>query len=132
MCLVTQSYPTLCDPVHCSPPGSSVHGDSPAKNTGVGCHALLQGIFPTQRSNPLIKWEIKPWSPTLQADSLPSEPPGELQSHRYTDVFTHLVNYSNEKLTMYYVADMVQGTERHFKYIFLNVLEDRSALYLTF
>ena len=36
----------------CSPPGSSVHGDSPGKNTRVGCHALLQGIFPTQGSNP--------------------------------------------------------------------------------
>ena len=36
----------------CSPPGSSVHGDSPGKNTGVGCHALLQGILPTQGSNP--------------------------------------------------------------------------------
>ena len=36
----------------CSPPGSSVHGDSPGKNTGVGCHALLQGIFPIQGSNP--------------------------------------------------------------------------------
>ena len=35
-----------------SPPGSSVHGDSPGKNTGVGCHVLLQGIFPTQGSNP--------------------------------------------------------------------------------
>ena len=35
-----------------SPLGSSVHGDSPGKNTGVGCHALLQGIFPTQGSNP--------------------------------------------------------------------------------
>ena len=33
-------------------PGSSVHGDSPGKNTGVGCPALLQGIFPTQGSNP--------------------------------------------------------------------------------
>ena len=31
--------------------GSSVHGDSPGKNTGVGCHAPLQGIFPTQGSN---------------------------------------------------------------------------------
>ena len=31
---------------------SSVHGDSPGKNTEVGCHALLQGIFPTQGSNP--------------------------------------------------------------------------------
>ena len=48
--LVTQTCPTLCDPVDCSPPGSSVHGDSPGKNTGVGCHALLQGIFPTQVS----------------------------------------------------------------------------------
>ena len=36
----------------CSPPGSSVHGDSSGKNTGVGCYALLQGIFPTQGSNP--------------------------------------------------------------------------------
>ena len=35
----------------CSPPGSSVHGDSPGKN-GMGCHALLQGIFPTQGLNP--------------------------------------------------------------------------------
>ena len=46
--LVTRSCPTLCDPTDCSPPGSSVHGDSPGKNTRVGCHALLQGIFPTQ------------------------------------------------------------------------------------
>ena len=38
--------------VDCSPPGSSVHGDSPGKNTGLGCHALLQGIFSTQGSNP--------------------------------------------------------------------------------
>ena len=35
----------------CSPPGSSIHGDSPGKNTGVGCHALLQGIFLTQGLN---------------------------------------------------------------------------------
>ena len=50
--LVTQSCLTLCDPMDCSPSGSSVHGDSPGKNTGVGCHFLLQGIFPTQGSNP--------------------------------------------------------------------------------
>ena len=49
---VTQSCPTLCDPMDCSLPGSSVHGDSPDKNTGVGSHSLLQGIFPTQGSNP--------------------------------------------------------------------------------
>ena len=50
--LVVQSCLTLCDPVDCSPPGSSVHGDSPGKNTGVGSHTLLQGIFPTQGLNP--------------------------------------------------------------------------------
>ena len=46
---ITQSHPTLLQP--CSLPGSSVHGDSPGKNTGVGCHSLLQGLFPTQGSN---------------------------------------------------------------------------------
>ena len=45
---VTQLCPTLCDPMDCSLPGSSVHGDSLGKNTGVGCHSLPQGIFPTQ------------------------------------------------------------------------------------
>ena len=49
--LVTQSCLTLCDPLDCSPPGSSVHGDSPGKNTGECCHALLQGIVPTQGLN---------------------------------------------------------------------------------
>ena len=46
-----QSCPTLRDPVDCSPPGSSVLRNSPGKNTGVGCHALLPGIFPTQGLN---------------------------------------------------------------------------------
>ena len=50
--LVTQSCPALCDPMDCSLPGSSVHGDSPDKNTGLGCHGLLQGILPTHGSNP--------------------------------------------------------------------------------
>ena len=52
LCLVAQSCPTLLDPMDCSLPGSSVHEDSSSKNTGVGCHALLQEIFPTQGSNP--------------------------------------------------------------------------------
>ena len=59
MCLVAQSCLTLCDPMDCSPPGSSVHGDSPGKNIGVGCHALLQGIFLTQGSNlGLLHWQV--------------------------------------------------------------------------
>ena len=59
MCLVTQMCLTFCNPMDCSPPGSSVNRDSPGQNTGVGCHALLQGIFPTHGSNPGLlhcKW----------------------------------------------------------------------------
>ena len=52
VCLVAQSCPTHFNPMDCSPPGSSVHGDSLGKNPGVGCQALLQGIFSTQGSNP--------------------------------------------------------------------------------
>ena len=42
-----QSCSTLCDPTEYCPPGSYVHGFSLNKNTGVGCHGLLQGIFLT-------------------------------------------------------------------------------------
>ena len=67
---VTQScLMILSDPVYCSPPGSSIHEDSPGKNTGMGCHFLLQGNFPDPR--------IEPRSPALQADALTSEPPGK-------------------------------------------------------
>ena len=78
-------------PVDSIPPGSSVHGDSPGlqeywskkkkkpllpcikkkKNTGAGCHALLLGICPHPG--------IEPAPPTLQVNSLPSEPPGKPQ-----------------------------------------------------
>ena len=50
-CLGAKSCPPLCDPMDCDPPTSSVHGISQAKNTGGGCHFLLQGIFLTQESN---------------------------------------------------------------------------------
>ena len=49
--LVAQSYPTLCNPVVCSSPGSSVYGILPDRNTAVDCLSLLQGILPTQGSN---------------------------------------------------------------------------------
>ena len=80
----------------CSPPGFSVLGDSPGKNTGVGCHSIPQGIFLTQGLNPCLLCllhrqlcslplplpgkpnpGIEPRSPTLQADSLLFEPPGK-------------------------------------------------------
>ena len=49
--LVAQACPALCDPMDYSQSASSLHDDSPGKNAAVGCHALLQGIFPTQGSN---------------------------------------------------------------------------------
>ena len=42
---------TLCDPMDCSPPGSSIRGILQVKNTGVDCHSLLQGVFLTQELN---------------------------------------------------------------------------------
>ena len=62
----------LCDLMDCSPPGSSVHGDSPGVNTGVDFHALLQGIFPTQGTNPPPLF-LQSW----QACSLPLVLSGE-------------------------------------------------------
>ena len=65
--LVAQLCPTLCDHMECSPPGSSIHADSPGKKTGVGLPFPSPGDLP----NPGIK---PGGSPVLRADSLPSEP----------------------------------------------------------
>ena len=68
-----QSWLTLCDPMDCSLQWSSLcPWDSLGKNTGVGCHALLQGIFPTQGSNPCLLCSLQ-----LQAGSLLLAPPGK-------------------------------------------------------
>ena len=60
LCSVAQTCVTLRNPMDCSSPGSSVHGDSPGRNTGVGRHPLLQGIFPTQGLDPGFQhyWQI--------------------------------------------------------------------------
>ena len=52
MCLVAQSCPTFCNSMNCRLPGSPVPKASPGKNAGVGCHALLQGLFPIWGLNP--------------------------------------------------------------------------------
>ena len=68
LCLVTQSHPTLCDSMDCSPPGFSVLWILQAR--------ILEWVaMPSNRgsSDP----GIKPRSPALQTDSLPSEPPGK-------------------------------------------------------
>ena len=70
LCLATLC-PSLYDPMDCSLQNSLLM-DYPGQNTGVGCHFLLQGIFPTQELNLrvlcLLHW---------QADSLPPAPRGK-------------------------------------------------------
>ena len=65
--LFTQSCPTLCDSVDCSPPGSFIHGILQAR--------ILEWLVTSPGD--LLNAGIEPGSPVLQADSLPSEPPGK-------------------------------------------------------
>ena len=67
---VAQLCPTLCDPMDCSPPGSSVDEILQVRILEWVAITFSRGIFPTQGLN--LEF------PTLQADSLPSEPPGSL------------------------------------------------------
>ena len=81
-----QLCPTLCSPMDCKPSRFLCLWDSPGKNTGVDCHALLHGIFPTQGSNPcllcLLHW---------QADSLPLEPPEKCKNNYTGSKYTSCV-----------------------------------------
>ena len=78
---------TLFNPMDDSLPCSSVYSsgkeywDSPGKNTGVGCHVLLQGIFPTQGLNPCLLHPLY-W----QADSLPLVPLGKPKNVWYLEL----------------------------------------------
>ena len=57
-CLITKSCPTLWDPMDWSLPSTCVHGASHAKNTGVSCHFLFQGLFLMWGSkSPLLHWQ---------------------------------------------------------------------------
>ena len=67
-----QSCPIVYDHMDCGPPGPSVYGILQARNTGMDCHFLLQGIFQTQGLNLCLLWLLH-W----QVDSLPLVPPGK-------------------------------------------------------
>ena len=56
-CSAVKSCPNLCNPMDCNPPGSLCAWDFSAKNTGVGCHFLLQAIFPDQNLC-LLLWQL--------------------------------------------------------------------------
>ena len=69
LCLVAQSWPTLCNPMNCSPPSSSVYGDFSRQEYWSGLPSPPPGGLPNSGTEPR--------SPALQADSLPAELPGE-------------------------------------------------------
>ena len=74
-----QSCPTLCVTPGTVAPRLLCPWDSPSKNTGVSCHFLLQGTFPTQGSNPLLLCLLQ-W----QAVSLSLVPPEKLQAYIFS------------------------------------------------
>ena len=85
--------------MNCSLPVSSVHGDSPGKNTGVGCHFLLQGIFPTPGSNLRL--------PHWQADSLPlSHQESTIESLKYAIFFLQLYIVTSLLLNIRIVSEV--------------------------
>ena len=64
-CLVAKSCLTLCNPLNYRPTRLLCPWDFPGNNIGVGCHFLLQGIFPAQELNPhLLHWQVDslPWA----------------------------------------------------------------------
>ena len=71
VCVCTQSCPTLCNLMDCSPPGSSVHGIFQARNTGVSCHFLPRWSFQSRDELCLL------YLPHWQAESLSLVPPGK-------------------------------------------------------
>ena len=81
--LVAKSCPTLCNPMYCSLPGSSVHGILQAR--------ILDWIaIPSPED--LLNPEVKPGSPVLQADSLLSEPPGKPCKSKYSPSFSSFLS----------------------------------------
>ena len=86
--LIAQLCSTLCDPMECSPPGSSVHG--------ILQERLLEGLlvpYPGDLPDP----GIKRWSPKLQVDSLPYEPPGK-PSQKHEEKLTYTYSHTHSHL----------------------------------
>ena len=140
VCLITQLCLTPCDPMDCSPPGSSreiLHGNFPGKNTGEGCHALLQGIFLIWGSNPGLlhcRWIVQ--SPRHQGS--PVLLPGEFHGQRIlsgykqsnmSDSHTHTQSNTTERLTHPHTHRFSQiGSQSIFQHFLTKSLKFQGAL----
>ena len=91
--LVSQSRSTLCDPVDCSPPGSSVHGILQAR-------VLEWGAIPFSRDLPSPG--IEPGSPALQADYLLSEQPKKPHQYAYKCIYSRMLIQNTFQNTFYF------------------------------
>ena len=98
--LVAQSCLTLCSPIDCNPPGSSVHGILQAR--------ILEWVAIPFSGDPPDSG-IEPESPTLHADSLPSEPPGKPPLVKWNLLLVTSMGFpgsSDGKASAYNVGDL--------------------------
>ena len=101
LCSVSQSCLTLYDPMDSSPPGSFVHGDSPGKNTGVGCHFLLQGIFPNLGIEPSFSV-----TPALVDRFFTTEPP---RKSMYNTLHLLIQNFQSKNIECFRNLSVILG-----------------------
>ena len=123
--LFAQLHSTPCGPMDCSLPDSSVHG----KNTKVGCHLVLQGIFSTQWSNPRFLC-----LPNWQTDSLPLGSPVYIYIHLYylfdsTYEWYHPIylERSNRRLCL---LELAISTQENLHVTFPQKVHDHLRIYL--
>ena len=129
-----QSCLTLCDSMNCSPTRLLCPWDSPGKITGVGCHALCQGIFLTQESNPhllcLLHWQVGslplvlPGKPLKQL-SLPRKSHGQ-KSLVGCSPWGHKGSGTTERLTLTYLLNSFRSMRLKCK-SYLLASEDRKC-----
>ena len=104
-----QSCPILCHPMDCSLPGSSGHGDSPGKDTGVGCHPLL---FLTQGLNLYLLWLLH------CKQILYCWATGEVPK------YTHTLTYPQTHTSLWLKARTLESRRPGFEFYFSSVLAE--------
>ena len=97
----------LCDPMDCSSPDFSVHGNSPGKNTGVGCHALLQGIFLTQGSNSCPRVSCGSCNVGGFFTTEPPEKPICICVYTHTHIYTHFYLLTHTYISQHTVLSII-------------------------
>ena len=123
LCLVTQSFVTLCDPTDCSLPGSSVHGILQVRILPF----LLQGIFLTQGSNPgLLHYRQILYHLSHQRRSFYSI----LYFLLFTSLFFHIKTKSSDDFCVHlisftYKTAISHGSKIHIRYTYSRLSQNR-------